>query len=477
MTMNILFPIAGLGTRFKSNGYNEPKPFVDVKGKPLIEWAISSINLPGKYYIIVNGLPAKYIQVLTDIKNKYYLDMEIIDIGHSTRGQAETCLLALETGKIDLSEPLVITNCDQYTPWNPNKFIKFIKETDCDGVVSTYDHSDVVVGEESRYSHIELDENGYATRLAEKVAISPWSLNGIFYWKNANLFVESAKNLMTDDSDAGWSSGKVSCVKEKYVALTYNYLIKGGYKIKNYHMECDDFVSLGSPGEIILNLKQSNVKQAVEDIRNGKPIVMVDDYDREFEGDIVFAAEKATEENLLFAMRHARGLMCLPCNQEKLDQLEIPMMNCNSMDKYGTPFATSIDAVEGATTGMSVGDRLATINTFCSDESKPSSLAQPGHLFPLRARPGLLSERRGHTEGCVEILRLAGMKEVGVIIEIMDEYGKMIKGDTLRQFAKIYNLTFVSIEELHDEVYSKSESGRVPLSSVSKETLENMMKI
>jgi 3,4-dihydroxy-2-butanone 4-phosphate synthase len=204
---------------------------------------------------------------------------------------------------------------------------------------------------------------------------------------------------------------------------------------------------------------------------------MVDDYDREFEGDIVFAAEKATEENLLFAMRHARGLMCLPCNQEKLDQLEIPMMNCNSMDKYGTPFATSIDAVEGATTGMSVGDRLATINTFCSDESKPSSLAQPGHLFPLRARPGLLSERRGHTEGCVEILRLAGMKEVGVIIEIMDEYGKMIKGDTLRQFAKIYNLTFVSIEELHDEVYSKSESGRVPLSSVSKETLENMMKI
>jgi 3,4-dihydroxy-2-butanone 4-phosphate synthase len=322
-----------------------------------------------------------------------------------------------------------------------------------------------------------LDENGYGVRFAEKIAISPWALNGIYYWKNANLFVESAKKLMDDDSDSGWTSGKLSCVKEKYVSLTYNYLIKDGYKIKNYHMENDDFVSLGSPNEIILNLRQSNVKQAVEDIRNGKPIVMVDDYDREFEGDIVFAAEKATEENLLFAMRHARGLMCLPCNQEKLDQFEIPMMNCNSMDKYGTPFATSIDAVEGATTGMSVGDRLATINTFCSDESKPNSLAQPGHLFPLRARPGLLSERRGHTEGCIEIIRLAGMKEVGVIIEIMDEYGKMIKGDALRQFAKIYNLTFVSIEELHDEVYSKSESGRVPLSSVSKETLENMMKI
>ena len=475
--MNILFPIAGLGTRFKFDGYLDPKPFIDFKGKSIIEWSLSSINLPGKYYIIVNGLEKKYTDQLVEIADKYYLDLQIIDIGHSTRGQAETCLLALETGKIDLNEQLVITNCDQYTPWNPNKFLKFLKENDCDGLVSTYSHADVVVGKEGRYSYIELDETGYGARFAEKIAISPWALNGIYYWKNANLFVESAKKLMHDDSDAGWTSGKLSCVKEKYVSLTYNYLIKDGYKIKNYHMENDDFVSLGSPNEIILNLRQSNVKQAVEDIRNGKPIVMVDDYDREFEGDIVLAAEKATEENLLFAMRHARGLMCLPCNQEKLDQFEIPMMNCNSMDKYGTPFATSIDAVEGATTGMSVGDRLATINTFFSDESKPSALAQPGHLFPLRARPGLLSERRGHTEGCVEILRLAGMKEVGVIIEIMDEYGKMIKGDTLRQFAKIYNLTFVSIEELHDEVYSKSESGRVPLSSVSKETLENMMKV
>ena len=475
--MNILFPIAGLGTRFKSDGYLDPKPFIDFKGKSIIEWSLSSINLPGKYYIIVNGLEKKYTDQLVEIADKYYLDLQIIDIGHSTRGQAETCLLALETGKIDLNEQLVITNCDQYTPWNPNKFLKFLKENDCDGLVSTYSHADVVVGKEGRYSYIELDETGYGARFAEKIAISPWALNGIYYWKNANLFVESAKKLMHDDSDAGWTSGKLSCVKEKYVSLTYNYLIKDGYKIKNYHMENDDFVSLGSPNEIILNLRQSNVKQAVEDIRNGKPIVMVDDYDREFEGDIVLAAEKATEENLLFAMRHARGLMCIPCNQEKLDQFEIPMMNCNSMDKYGTPFATSIDAVEGATTGMSVGDRLATINTFCSDESKPSALAQPGHLFPLRARPGLLSERRGHTEGCVEILRLAGMKEVGVIIEIMDEYGKMIKGDTLRQFAKIYNLTFVSIEELHDEIYSKSESGRVPLSSVSKETLENMMKV
>ena len=134
-------------------------------------------------------------------------------------------------------------------------------------------------------------------------------------------------------------------------------------------------------------------------------------------------------------------------------------------------------SVVGATTGMSVGDRLATIKTFVSDSSQPESLAQPGHLFPLRARPGLLTERRGHTEGCVEILKLAGLKQVGVIIEIMDEYGKMIKGEALKQFAEIYGLTFVSIEELYDEVYNKDSSGSVPLSAIDEKTLEGMSKV
>lgn len=473
--MNILFPIAGLGTRFKKNGYIDPKPFIKFKGKPLIEWALSSLKLNGTYYVIVNGLEQEYLNVLYDIRDKYFLNLEVVDIEQSTRGQAETCLIAIEKFNINQDESLLITNCDQYTPWNHNRFLNFIRNNDPDGAVSTYNHPKIEIGKESPYSHVLLGQNGYAIKFSEKIAISPLALNGIFYWKTGNLFVESASKMIADDSDAGWGSGSFSHVREKYVAPTYNYLIAEGKKIINYHMEDNEYISLGSPEEIILNIKQSNVKRAIEDIRNGKPIVMVDDYDREFEGDIVFSAEKATEENLLFAMRHARGLMCLPCNQEKLDQFEIPMMNCNSMDKYGTPFATSIDAVEGATTGMSVGDRLATINTFCSDESKPSALAQPGHLFPLRARPGLLSERRGHTEGCVEILRLAGMKEVGVIIEIMDEYGKMIKGDALLQFAQIYNLTFISIEELYNEVYNKSESGKIPLSLISTETLENMM--
>jgi len=474
--MNILFPIAGLGTRFKKNGYIDPKPFIKFKGKPLIEWALSSLKLSGKYYVIVNGLEEEYLKVLNDIRDKYFLDLEIVDIEQSTRGQAETCLIAIQKFNIDVNEPLIITNCDQYTPWNYNKFLSFIRKHSPDGVVSTYNHPTIEIGKESPYSHVLLGQDGCAVKFAEKVAISSLALNGIFYWKNGQLFVDSSSEMMSDNSESGWGSGAFSQVREKYVAPTYNYLISKGKKILNYHMEDDEYISLGSPQDIKLHVKRQNVKQAVEDLCNGKPIVMVDDYDREFEGDIVLAAEKATEENLLFAMRHARGLMCLPCNQDKLDQFKIPMMHTNGCDQFGTPFATSIDAVVGATTGMSVGDRLATIKTFVSDSSQPESLAQPGHLFPLRARPGLLTERRGHTEGCVEILKLAGLKQVGVIIEIMDEYGKMIKGEALKQFAEIYNLTFVSIEELYDEVYNKDSSGSVPLSAVDEKTLEAMSK-
>tara|TARA_B100002019_G_scaffold121711_1_gene104692 strand:- start:10566 stop:11993 length:1428 start_codon:yes stop_codon:yes gene_type:complete len=475
--MNILFPIAGLGTRFKKNGYVDPKPFVKFKGKPLIEWALSSLKLDGTYYVIVNGLEDKYLRVLNEISDKYFLDLKVVDIGRSTRGQAETCLCAIEMANIDTTVPLIITNCDQYTPWNPKRFLSFIRNNNPDGVVSTYTRPTMEIGSESPYSHVKLDDNGFAVELAEKVAISQLSLNGIFYWKTGQLFWESATKMMSDDTPSGWGSGAFSHVKEKYVAPTYNYLIAEGRKIINYHMEDDEYISLGSPQDIILHVKRENVKQAVEDLRNGKPIVMVDDYDREFEGDIVLSAEKATEENLLFAMRHARGLMCLPCNQDKLDQFEIPMMHSNGCDEFGTPFATSVDAVFGATTGMSVSDRLATIKTFVSDKSEPKELAQPGHLFPLRARPGLLTERRGHTEGCVEILKLAGLKQVGVIIEIMDEYGKMIKGEALKQFAEIYGLTFVSIEELHDEVYNSDSSGSVPLSAVDEKTLESMVKL
>jgi 3,4-dihydroxy 2-butanone 4-phosphate synthase/GTP cyclohydrolase II len=196
----------------------------------------------------------------------------------------------------------------------------------------------------------------------------------------------------------------------------------------------------------------TRLEKAIQDIQNGIPVVLVDDFDREFEGDIVLAAEKATKYNLNFAMRHARGLMCLPCFKPLTDRLEIPMMHTNKNDKFGTPFTVSIDSVEG-TTGMSVEDRLKTIGVLLNDNSKPSDLCQPGHLFPLSAKPGLLKERRGHTEGSVELMKMAGLKEVAVIIEIMGEDGMMIKGEKLEDFAKIYNLQLISIEEIYEAQY------------------------
>ena len=200
---------------------------------------------------------------------------------------------------------------------------------------------------------------------------------------------------------------------------------------------------------------ESKVKlqQAIQDIQKGKPVIVVDDYDREFEGDIVLSAEKVTEENLVFCMKHAKGLMCLPMLQATCDRLEIPMMPSNKNDKYGTPFTVSIDAVEGATTGMSVHDRLKTISVVVDDNSKPSELAQPGHLFPLRAQPGLLGDRRGHTEASIELMKASNIKPIAIIVEIMNEDGTMTKGVQLEKYAKIYNLTIISVEEIHDAIY------------------------
>lgn len=200
-------------------------------------------------------------------------------------------------------------------------------------------------------------------------------------------------------------------------------------------------------------MNNTKFEQILTDIRNGKPVIVVDDYDREFEGDIVLSAEKANVENLIFAMKHARGLMCIPVLQETCDRLNIPMMPSNQNDKYGTPFTVSVDAIEGTTTGMSVYDRLKTISVLLDEQSHPLELAQPGHLFPLRAKPGLLTERRGHTEASIELMKAAGLKKIAVIVEIMNDDGTMTKGEQLTQYSKVYNLNIISVEEIYDAVY------------------------
>jgi len=198
-----------------------------------------------------------------------------------------------------------------------------------------------------------------------------------------------------------------------------------------------------------------SIQDILEDVRNGKPVIIVDDKDREDEGDIVIAADKATVHNLVFAMNHARGLMCIPCDRSILERLNIGMMPTNSLDKLETPFCVSVDAIEGTTTGMSVQDRLKTISVLTNPESQPSELCQPGHLFPLRPRAGLLKERRGHTEASIELVKLAGSQPIAVIVEIMDNDGTMVKGKRLHDYVKMYNLRLISIEEIYNAVYNK----------------------
>tara|TARA_R110002020_G_scaffold182598_1_gene378221 strand:+ start:3922 stop:4539 length:618 start_codon:yes stop_codon:yes gene_type:complete len=192
------------------------------------------------------------------------------------------------------------------------------------------------------------------------------------------------------------------------------------------------------------------------DIRRGIPVIVIDDKSRENEGDIVIAAERANKENISFCMKHARGLMCLPCSGEVLDRLELPPMVAKSTDPNETPFTVSVDARDGTTTGMSVYDRLKTISIFCDDDSKPEELNRPGHLFPLRAKDGLLKERRGHTEAGVELVKFAGFKPISVIVEIINDDGTMARYNDLEKFAKQYDLALITVQDIEDAVYGSS---------------------
>lgn len=200
--------------------------------------------------------------------------------------------------------------------------------------------------------------------------------------------------------------------------------------------------------------KTDNFKKALQDLIDGKPIIVVDDFDRENEGDLVMTAEKVSKETLIFAINNARGLMCLPCEGEILDRLEIPIMVPKTSDPLETPFTITVDHITTGT-GMSVDDRIKTINGFTNDNSKPEDFKRPGHLFPLRARKGLLTERKGHTEASIELMKLINVKPIAVIIEIMNDNGTMSRLPDLEIFAKKHDLCIVSIEEIYETVYGK----------------------
>lgn len=202
------------------------------------------------------------------------------------------------------------------------------------------------------------------------------------------------------------------------------------------------------------SVRNPNLRHALEDIYSGFPIIIVDDFDRENEGDLMIAGVKATIENIAFMCRHGRGIMCLPTSGEILDRLEIPMMVPveDSNDPLETPFTVSVDAIEGITTGVSASDRVKTIQEMCHPESRAADLQKPGHLFPLRARDNLLEDRQGHTEASIALMRMLGYMEVAVISEIMNEDGSMARLPELEVLAGEHELHIISIAEIKKEL-------------------------
>ncbi|AXT60106.1 3,4-dihydroxy-2-butanone-4-phosphate synthase [Aquimarina sp. AD10] len=211
-------------------------------------------------------------------------------------------------------------------------------------------------------------------------------------------------------------------------------------------------------------IKLNTIQEAIEDIRQGKVIIVVDDEDRENEGDFLAAAEKVTPEMINFMATHGRGLICAPLTENRCEDLKLNMMVGNNTDPMETAFTISVDLKgKGVTTGISASDRAQTVLALTDDTTKSYELARPGHIFPLKAKEGGVLRRTGHTEAAIDFARLAGLKPAGVIVEIMNEDGTMARLPQLVEVAKKFDLKLVSIEDLvayrmqHDSLIEKKE--------------------
>jgi 3,4-dihydroxy 2-butanone 4-phosphate synthase/GTP cyclohydrolase II len=211
-------------------------------------------------------------------------------------------------------------------------------------------------------------------------------------------------------------------------------------------------------------IQLNTIEEAIEDIRQGKVIIVVDDEDRENEGDFLAAAEKVTPEMINFMATHGRGLICAPLTEKRCNELELHSMVKNNTDHMETAFTVSVDLKgHGVTTGISAADRAKTILALVNEDTKPHDLARPGHIFPLTAKQGGVLRRTGHTEAAIDFARLAGFKSAGVIVEIMNEDGTMARLPELVEVAKKFDLKLVSIEDLvayrmqHDSLIVKKE--------------------
>ncbi len=194
----------------------------------------------------------------------------------------------------------------------------------------------------------------------------------------------------------------------------------------------------------------STVEEVVKDIKDGKFVIVVDDDDRENEGDLIVAAEKCTAEHINFLIKHARGLVCVPLSDQRCRDLGLRLMVADNTEKHSTAFTVSVDAAKGTTTGISAADRAVTVKALIDEGTKPEDLAKPGHLFPLAAKPGGVLARAGHTEAAVDLARMAGLAPAGVICEIMNDDGSMARLPELAEFAKLHDLKIFQIKDLID---------------------------
>jgi 3,4-dihydroxy 2-butanone 4-phosphate synthase/GTP cyclohydrolase II len=212
----------------------------------------------------------------------------------------------------------------------------------------------------------------------------------------------------------------------------------------------------------------ASIPEAIEEIKQGRLVIVVDDADRENEGDLIMAAERVTPEAIAFIVRHTSGVICMPVVGERLDELEIPLMVAANTDSRRTAFTVSVDARAGVTTGISAADRARTIQAIIHPGTEPADLSRPGHIFPLRYREGGVLKRAGHTEAAVDLARLAGLYPAGVLCETVNEDGTMARLPDLTLFARIHGLKLISIADLieyrrqHEVLVTKVAEANIP---------------
>ena len=212
----------------------------------------------------------------------------------------------------------------------------------------------------------------------------------------------------------------------------------------------------------------AKIEEAIEEIRAGRMVIVVDDEDRENEGDIVVAAEKVTEDHISFMVRYCSGIICVPMEGQRLEELNLPLMISQNSESMGTAFTVSVDARAGTTTGISAADRAATVHALLDPGTKPWDLARPGHVFPLRYVEGGVLRRAGHTEASVDLARLAGLYPAGVLCEVVNEDGTMARLPDLERFAEEHGLKIVSIADLiafrrhREKLVHRQTEARIP---------------